>query len=186
VSKRKGANTRDDGSAVDPNAIAESALRAAYLQCAEDLRFYAEKVRAFNEMKKAVRSYLTALRGFRTSVIDAACRRGADPCRRDKSDLKIIAGVFDECAEEFKVGALDRQLCIPDRVPRAQVKDLALLDREIQRWETQLATIGDDAQLASVDLQIVLQKQQQALMMLSNASKMMHDTIMAVIRKIGG
>jgi hypothetical protein len=45
---------------------------------------------------------------------------------------------------------------------------------------------GDDAQLANVDLQNMLQKQQQTLQMMSNISKMLHDTSMAVIRKIGG
>jgi hypothetical protein len=49
-----------------------------------------------------------------------------------------------------------------------------------------LATVGDDAQLASVDLQNVLQKQQQTLQMMSNISKMLHDVAMATIRKIGG
>jgi hypothetical protein len=51
--------------------------------------------------------------------------------------------------------------------------------------ERQIAT-GDDAQLANVDLQNMLQKQQQTLQMMSNISKMLHDTAMAVIRKIGG
>ncbi|MBI3178450.1 MAG: hypothetical protein HYZ27_02240, partial [Deltaproteobacteria bacterium] len=46
--------------------------------------------------------------------------------------------------------------------------------------------VGVDAQLANVDLQNWLQKQQQTLQMLSNISKMMHDTAMAIIRKIGG
>jgi hypothetical protein len=52
-----------------------------------------------------------------------------------------------------------------------------------------LATLGDDgddAQLANVDLQSVLQVQQQTLQLLSNVSKMHYDTAMAVIRKIGG
>jgi hypothetical protein len=44
----------------------------------------------------------------------------------------------------------------------------------------------DDAQLAYVDLQNMLQKQQQTLQMLSNISKMLHDTAQAIIRKIGG
>jgi hypothetical protein len=52
--------------------------------------------------------------------------------------------------------------------------------------EEQLATVGDDAQLANVDLQNILQKQQQTLLMMSNVSKMLHDTAKAVIRKIGG
>jgi hypothetical protein len=46
--------------------------------------------------------------------------------------------------------------------------------------------VGDDAQLANVDLQNTLQKQQQTLQTLSNISKALHDTAMAVIRKMGG
>jgi hypothetical protein len=52
--------------------------------------------------------------------------------------------------------------------------------------EGALNAVGDDAQLANVDLQNILQKQQQTLQMMSNISKMLHDTAAAVIRKIGG
>jgi hypothetical protein len=45
---------------------------------------------------------------------------------------------------------------------------------------------GDDAQLANVDLQNVLQKRQQALQTMSNISKMLHDTSASIVRKIGG
>jgi hypothetical protein len=44
----------------------------------------------------------------------------------------------------------------------------------------------NDAQLANVDLQDILQKQQQALQMLSNISKVLEETAMSIIRKIGG
>ena len=46
--------------------------------------------------------------------------------------------------------------------------------------------LGDDAQLANVDMQNMLQKQQQTMQMMSQISKQLHDTSMAVIRKIGG
>jgi hypothetical protein len=36
-----------------------------------------------------------------------------------------------------------------------------------------------------VDLQNILQKQQQTLQMMSNVSKMLYDTAMSVIRKMG-
>ncbi len=55
----------------------------------------------------------------------------------------------------------------------------------INNLEQQLKSIGDDAQLANIDLQNMLQKQQQLIQMLSNISKMLSDTAMAVIRKIG-
>ena len=63
---------------------------------------------------------------------------------------------------------------------------LEALEAEIRKWEEKLNSIGDDAQLANVDLQNMLQKQQQTLQMLSNISKMLYDTALAVIRKIGG
>ena len=59
------------------------------------------------------------------------------------------------------------------------------IDAEIVKWEQKLSTVGEDAQLANIDLQNALQKQQQVLQTLSNVSKMLHDTAMAIIRKIG-
>ena len=57
---------------------------------------------------------------------------------------------------------------------------------EIEKaWDEELESVGDDIQLANIDLQNSLQKQAQTLQMMSNVSKMLHDTAMAVIRKIG-
>jgi hypothetical protein len=50
--------------------------------------------------------------------------------------------------------------------------------------EEQLSTTADDAPLANIDLQNVLQKQQRTLQMFSQMSKMMSDTAMAVPRNI--
>jgi len=54
-----------------------------------------------------------------------------------------------------------------------------------KQLEQELKTISDDAQLANIDLQNNLQKQQQIMQMLSNIMKTNHDTAMATIRKIG-
>jgi hypothetical protein len=62
----------------------------------------------------------------------------------------------------------------------------ARLNADIERRQAQLNAMGDDAQLANVDLQNQLQKQQQAMQMLSNILKMMHDTAMAIIRNLKG
>lgn len=56
--------------------------------------------------------------------------------------------------------------------------------RQIKDLEMKLSTIGDDAQLANLNLQNVLQRQQQALQMMSNIAKTLHDTQKAVIRNI--
>jgi uncharacterized protein YegP (UPF0339 family) len=61
---------------------------------------------------------------------------------------------------------------------------LEALENEIKEWEEKLNTVGDDAQLANVDLRNMLQKQQQTLQMLASISKILHDTALAVIRKM--
>jgi len=172
--------------AADVSTLVQIALREAYLDVNEDLRAYAEKIRELNRRKKALRGYLAALRGFKASVLIAARERGVDLCRANENDLTVLAGVFEEYAHAHDVGAVEYELCIPDRVPPKAVKTVDLLDNEMKRWEERLSTVGDDAQLANVDLQNILQKQQQLLQMLSNISKMVHDTAMTVIRKMGG
>jgi hypothetical protein len=44
----------NSGDAVDPNALVQYVLRESYLQTTEDLRYYAEKVKYFNQCKKAI------------------------------------------------------------------------------------------------------------------------------------
>jgi len=63
---------------------------------------------------------------------------------------------------------------------------LGEVDSHIKGLEDKLNSVGDDAQLANVDLQNVLQKQQLTLQMMSNISKQVHDTALDLIRKIGG
>lgn len=71
------------------------------------------------------------------------------------------------------------------------IKELAKGDEEltaaqiIENLEGILDAVAEDALLANVDLQTFLQKQQQLLQLLSNISKLLHDTAMSVIRKLG-
>lgn len=181
---RRGRKT-DAAAPQDPNALVQHVLRESYLQTTEDLRYYAEKVRHFNNAKKAVRNYLAELREFRSSALSTARGNGADLCRLDRKDQSILAKAFAGSAHAYEAGEVELELCIPARVPAADVSSLERLEEEIARWEGKLNGLGDDAQLANVDLQNVLQKQQQTLQMLSNISKLMHDTAMSVIRKIG-
>ena len=63
---------------------------------------------------------------------------------------------------------------------------LEILQRDMQTFGEAMKEVGDDdAQLANIDLQNMLQKQQQTLQMMSNISKVLHDTAMALIRKTG-
>jgi hypothetical protein len=74
------------------------------------------------------------------------------------------------------------------REPRPQGKTQSATELEsyAHQIEQQLATCGDDAQLAQLDLQMLAQRQQQTLQALSSISKAIHETSMSIIRKIGG
>jgi hypothetical protein len=77
----------------------------------------------------------------------------------------------------------------PQKIPgvksKPSIKSSKDMDAYIKKMENKLNSIGDDAQLLSLELQNAMQKQQQLLQTLSNISKMMHNTAMAIIRKIG-
>jgi hypothetical protein len=175
-----------DGVPVDPNALVQYVLRESYLQTTEDLRYYAEKVKYYNQLKKAVREYLGALRDFHVAVCRSARDRDIDLRRADEDDRSKLAEIFEEHARPYDARDVACALSIPDRVPAEGVSDFEQLEAEIKRWEEELNSIGDDAQLANIDLQNMLQKQQQTLQMMSNISKMSHDTAMSVIRKLAG
>ena len=51
--------------------------------------------------------------------------------------------------------------------------------------EARLQRADDDARLANVELQDALQKQQQTQQTMSSLSRMLHDTAVAVMGKIG-
>ncbi len=67
----------------------------------------------------------------------------------------------------------------------AGMSDRPEIETSIDDVEKALSLVGDDAQLANIDLQSVMQKQQSTLQTMSSISKMMTDTALTVIRKIG-
>ena len=66
-----------------------------------------------------------------------------------------------------------------------QKKLLIISYKRSKEVKESLDKIAADAQLATVDLQNNLQKQQQSLQAMSNVAKTLHDTAMAIVRKIG-
>ncbi len=64
-------------------------------------------------------------------------------------------------------------------------KQIERLQKDVKFLYQEQGTSGEDAQLANIDMQNKLQKQQQLIQMLSKVSKVLHDTAMAVVRKIG-
>jgi hypothetical protein len=102
-------------------------------------------------------------------------------------DLESIA-TAGPALNELQAGVLQLDQVVISEEISSKLLDSASdsLDADIVIWEEKLDAIGDDAQLANVDLQNILQKQQQTLQMMSNISKMLYDTAQAVIRKPGG
>ncbi len=64
------------------------------------------------------------------------------------------------------------------------IDTVAEMEDYLKYLEEQMNSVGDDAQLANIDLQNCLQKQQQTLQMMSNISKVLHDVTMAIIRNM--
>lgn len=77
-------------------------------------------------------------------------------------------------------------LVLPQKATEVIQRDGPDVSKYVEELEDKLAELGDDAQLDNVDLENMLQDQQQVLQMMSNMAKLMHDTMIAVIRKIGG
>jgi len=176
----------------DINSLVQWVLREAYLSNCEDMYYYAQKVRFYNGLKKQIREEATKAREL------LAMQAG-----RDEADLLVYERVaedgtvtnFDEERSPFHGQDFIEEPVLNEETGKWEVaepvaKETALTDKEslvqyITDLEEQLSSVGDDAQLANVDLQNMLQKQQQTLQMMSNISKMLHDTAMAIIRKIG-
>jgi hypothetical protein len=63
---------------------------------------------------------------------------------------------------------------------------VGLTDASVKQLEDRLNAIGDDAQLANVNLQSAYQKAQQTIATISEISKLIDDTTMATLRKLPG
>jgi hypothetical protein len=159
----------------DINAIVQQTLRDAYLEANQDLEFYADKLRFYNSLKKAIRDEVKKVHKARRSLNGSkGCKNAGDPIKA------YVPLSFDTAI------TLDEN-CRPVIDP-GEGKPLTTwgeLEDYVEGLENTLQTVGDDAQLANIDLQSILQKQQQTLQMMSNISKMLHDTTMSVIRNIG-
>ena len=98
-----------------------------------------------------------------------------------KSWESLIKTLFTEEGDN----RLGRELGLPSSFPPFEYEN-GDLEALIKEYEEKLSTIGDDAQLANIDMQNWLQKQQQTLQQMSNVSKLLHDSAMAIVRKVGG
>jgi hypothetical protein len=154
---------------IDPNALVQYALREAYLENAGDLSDYASKVQYFNQVKKELRAELGHARDLQATY-------GKADARFPPKGLQVKEPVAPAPeGQPLRVTFGERTLTSPK----------ALADH-ISALEGGLQTVGDDAQLANVDLQNCLQQQQQTLQVISRMAKELHDTMTAIVHKMGG
>lgn len=143
-------------------------LHQAYIAPDPELNRAADKIRFYDAQQDAARARRNELTQAKASVVQ--------PTTQTLTVRRL------NLSENYDPNWFGNQLGGPaptEQIPRGSV------DEEIRKVDTQLSRLGDDAQLANVDLQNKLQKQQQILQTMSNVSKMLHDTAMSVIRKIG-
>ena len=139
-------------------------VRESYKQSSEDLRFYQERVKYFNEVKKQLREMLT-------EAYDVMSNFGND-------QNKVGIDTFDGNIPKFVSGKYPKLGFTLTMMNKEEV------DTYIEFLEQTLVTVGDDAQLANIDLQNNLQRLTQTTVMLSSISKNLHDTAMAIIRNL--
>lgn len=161
------------GESFDVGAYVQYVLRDAYNSTTADMEVFAKKTKWLNDLKKEIRNELERARGIASSANVATLA--------DTATLPTPPGPVTPKTFNTDPTAAGGAFSV-DGTPlttKAQLKSY------IENLEQKLQTAGDDAQLAQVDLQNILQKQQQTLQLMSNISKMLHDTAMSVIRKIG-
>ena len=144
----------------DINAIIQLVVRESYLATTEDLKYYAEKVKYYNSAKKRLREHANRMR----------------------DDLKEMHNASDSLHKKLK--KVEKSAKRLRRDWKHHLSVVSDFENYIQEYEEKLSTIGDDSQLANLDLQNSVQKLTQSLQMMSNISKQMHDTAMAIIRNI--
>jgi len=120
-------------------------------------------------------------------------RQAADLLARTRQRLASLKGV--SAAKTKRSSALrqppltyTRKMRLAfHRVPDLQitVKDVdSASPLQLKALEKQLNSVGDDAQLANIDLQNALQQEQQLIGILSTVMKVDHDMAAAVIRNL--
>lgn len=162
--KRVAAAEKRRPRATDTNQLIQWVLRKSYVETNKDLKFSADKVKFYNDAKTEIREHLAKMKEMRSGM---------------SADARVYV-------RKLRLGPNDANGKGPVTSRRPTWMSRDELDSYIEHWDEELQTIGEDAQLANVDMQNMLQKQQQALQMLSNMSKMLHDTALSIIRKLSG
>lgn len=102
----------------------------------------------------------------------------------DKLILRVLNESYQEKQEKLQQRAARVQHF--NEMKQECRKLIESIRMRVQSLEEEYTATEEEARLANIDLQNMIQRQQQTLQTMSNVSKMLHDTAMAVIRNISG
>jgi hypothetical protein len=154
---------------VDVDALVQAVLRESYLEVMRDLADQASRAKFYNDLKKLMRSELEQARE----------KLAASPTDADVGQYVPLS--FDLKPTYGPDGQPLPAVPVPGETPLTTKAELAAY---VENLESQLKTVGDDAQLASIDFQNTLQKQSQLIQTLSAISKLLHTTATSIIQKL--
>lgn len=144
---------------VDIDALVQAAMFELYQQEVQSLEKALLQVHRLNDIKRQTRKELNRARQHRQEMSVRQRDGGTIPVYRTEK--------------------------IPGVKSKSLIASSENMGAYIKEMENKLNTMGDDAQLATIDLQNALQRQQEILQTMSNISKMLHDSAVSLIRKIG-
>lgn len=187
VSKAMLARKSSFPNGMDVHSFVQAVLRESYLFHSDQLREKGERLKATNLRRRGLREEKRRAQGLRSQIMS-----GDGLSKDDYEELSTLLGI-DIIRSEEDSGKTEK-LAKFEGGKDAPVLDLGaepsvieeVLNQQIAKFDDAIATEGEDAELMRMELQDLLQKQQQALSMMTNMSKMMHDLAMSIIRNIGG
>jgi len=153
---------RKDGT--DIQKVRLTVMRQAYLAENKGLRDAAERASQTSRVQEALGEHLAELR-----------RVAAEPSKGERITLRRI-----DTVHPFRPGTENTVDWRQASMTKSELADY------IKQVEQRFNSARDDAQLANMDLQNIIQKQQQMIRTISNINKMLDDTAMAVIGNMRG
>ena len=171
------------------NALVQAVLRNSYQDNQSDLKDYALKVEFYNNLKKNIRKEIASARSFQSSNATTngnAAFPGGATYQASPTGSDTYNGSAQVNQNEGNNWGSSGTSPGNGMSPTGTISNANDLNSYISTMEEYLTSVGDDAQLAQVDLQNMAQNQQQTLQTLSNLSKSFNDVSMAIIRNIQG
>ena len=162
----------------DIEALINVVLRQSYLDQMEDLRQVAEKVEHINSQKKAVRDHLDKLRGIKERGENSQkSRRIMEPVIRVYSFKRVSLATIQK--PTMQLGK--PRVHTPQAMALLRANEI---EQEIDKWEECLAELSEQGEIASLDLQRMMQQQARMFQTISNIAKVLHDVAMASVRNM--